>query len=195
MNARLRIIIINIYWYSMKILINIYTITSYYLSKMYRIINYLKYIYNSNPNNIKIVNNSIIHSSNLIKEPYDYLVYTKQNEDKTLMLLTTDKNIVKQLIDNTINLQLCTFKFISVLIKANDQIYDISNILKNNNNYYYIIGGRLFDKNFMKWICLYHLKIKLDDYFIVFMDNNINEITIQSSEYILLNENNYEIIK
>ena len=198
MNLRLRTRILNIYWYSMKILIYTHIIICNFIGKIYIVFNYFKKsIYCSHYNFIYIVNNnSIIHSYKLIEdlEPYDYLVYKKQNEDKMHMILTTNVSHIKQLMNNTINLQLCSFEFISVLIKSNEQVYDISSILKNNNHYYYIIGAKLFDKNFIKWICLYHLKVNLDNPIIVFMDNNIKQITITTSQYINLNKDSYEIL-
>ena len=46
----------------------------------------------------------------------------------------------------------------------------------------------------MDWICINHLHIELNDYTIVIMDNTITEKTINCSQFIKLNYDNYDII-
>jgi hypothetical protein len=147
-----------------------------------------------------IVNNYTI-TENTATDPinsettYEYLVYKEDNNDKMLIFLVKQLNIINRLINNEVNLQVCNFTFIAILIRSNDKSYDITNILKDNRHYYYIIGATFFDENFFKWIGLYHLKVNLEHPTVILMDNNINEIILTSSQYIKLNETNYTIME
>ena len=87
----------------------------------------------------------------------------------------------------------CNFEFILVIIKVDDITYDITNILNNHNNYYYVVNNNLFDKIFMEWLCLHHLKIKLNDYSVSFLDNSAIEQTIDNTKYLKLFKTEYTI--
>ena len=81
-----------------------------------------------------------------------------------------------------------------VLIKGKDYSIDITTILKDKYNYYYIQGGILFNKQFIDWLSINHLKKNLDDYSILLLDNTMNEITLEKHEFIKLNKDNYTVM-
>ena len=148
-----------------------------------------------------IKNNNIFYiynHSDIIKYlplDYDYIIYNKTLQDKTLI------KIISQQIDQLIDLQnidknfkFCEFEFIMVLVKGIDYSIDITNILKDKQNYYYVQDSILFDKHFINWFSINHLKRNLDNCYIVFLDNNINQIILNNNEFIKLSKNDYTII-
>ena len=150
---------------------------------------------------ISFIKNSIIcyqcnytDGTDYLLNDYDYMVYTEIVLDKTLIKIINNMN---QLIDShntNLIMQPCEFEFIMVLISDRNGSIDISHILKDKHNYYYVQDGLLFTKNFMNWLCINHLKRNLDDYHIVFLDNNTNEITLENHEFIKLSRDSYTIM-
>lgn len=199
MNLRLRSRLVNMGWYCMKLIIFVHMIMYRYLNKTYRIFKYIKKQLLKSSNIYIVYNECIETLTELpdISRSYEYLVYKKEpdmkdNLNKTLMrLFQGDIEKINYDINNSWNI--CKFKFISVLIKTDNNVYDITHLLNNDNHYYYIIGAELFNKNFIDWIGRYYLRTDLKNSTIEFMDNCINEVTIKASQYIILNENNYEI--
>ena len=168
------------------------------------ILNYYNIHYNNY--NIYLVDNSRIISKTYYSElknniipNYDYIVYRKINSNDKI-LMTILENIDSNYDENINSCIECNFTFIYVSIKISNQEYDITNILNNNNNFYYIINSNIFTPSFVNWICIYHLNIKNnfykdhDNYEIIFIDNNADEIKIISSQYVKLNINDYDII-
>ena len=194
-------ILINLYWYCMKLLFSIYMAVNKCIEKIQIIIDtYQICIPQSELNNLLIVNNSIVKYSNYIdfiktNELYDYLIYRIKINNVMLTQLIYDRDLINQLKNNKPNLQACNFEFIMVIIKNNNKSHDISNILKNHKNYYYVAGATLFDTNFMNWINLQYLNIELNNPQIMIMDNTIKEITLSGSQYIKLNQTDYTIIE
>ena len=191
-------IFIIIYWYLMKKIIIIY---NFFNRLITNIINYYYIYYPPIVFNIHIIKNSkIIHKCNFLDvilledTEYDYIVY---NEDYNEMILSYLYNNINEI--NEINKLLpCNFKFISVLIKTNNNSYDITLFLKDNKEYYYICGATLFNKNFMNWTYINYIKKnlnELDDYSITIMDNLCNQITLNKNQSIKLNQDDYEILE
>ena len=187
--------ILTIYWYLMKIFVYFNNILKYIIIK------YNSYFNNDqNTYNILYIKDSLIVSKSKTIDSidpidklyinYDYIIYKILSNEKILMALYTCID------DISIELTPCNFEFLLVMVKVNGESYDISSILKNNNNYYYIVNNYLFNKSFMNWLFINHLK-KINTflkYDIVFLDNMANENTINETQYIKLNKTNYEII-
>ena len=181
------------------------TFFSKYVNKIFMLFNKIKKYASNNKPYIFVLNNAIVDNNLSINienqdydKDYDYLIYKEyynnnenenENEnDKILMFLTDNIKNIK------INLEPCNFEFIMVVIKSNNQSYNISKILKNNNHNYYVNGNKLFTRDFINWIALYHLKITLDNPEILIMDKSIKEIKLNPSQFILLHKDKYEII-
>jgi len=156
------------------------------------------FIYNQLLYNIYIIKDSEIiqkleNLSNIeeLHINYDYLIYKTITNNKILVSqhLTFDDIKQKQ---NMI--EPCNYEFIFITIKIQNDSYNITNILKNNNFYYYVNNNILFTDIFMNWLFIYHLKIQLEDYYIILLDHNANQIEINNTQSIKLNKNNYEII-
>ena len=204
--SKITIIFFNTSWKFMQVGMFLYmTFFSKYVNKIFILFNKIKKYTSNNKPYIFVLNNSILDNNlsiNIENQDYDYLIYkeyynnihnnneneNKNENEKTLMFLTDNIKNKK------INLEPCNFEFIMVVIKSNNQSYNISKILKNNSHYYYVNGGKLFTKNFINWIALYHLKITLDNPEILIMDKSIKEIKLNSSQFILLHKDKYEII-
>jgi hypothetical protein len=190
--------LINLYFYVMKIFICI----RYYFNKIFQPISDLYYL--TFENNILFIKNSKI--VNQIKNldgidnitniyiNYDYIIYKINVQDKCLITIHNDINNINDLGNNDCEVHPCNFTFLLVVIKTNEKSYDITEFLKNPKNYYYVTNNILFNKLFMNWLFISHIKEELLEYSIVFLDNTITEITIDKTQYIKLNNTNYDII-
>jgi hypothetical protein len=182
-----------IMWYVFKYLL----ITYKYLIKFIRIFYKNKDINNTNiidfyKNNklIKIVNEKDLYFELLPQ--YDYIIQKYNCNNRILSKIFYDNT--SEILKNLRSLEPYTNLFIYInLLIANNKI-DITNILNNNENNFYVIDSIIFNKEFMDWLLIYKLKLNLDDYKIIILDNNFNEITIHNNQYIKFNNNTYEII-
>ena len=156
------------------------------------------------PNDIIFVENSAIKFEcrydnffNFKLTSFDYCVFHNTIDNKILKKITNSIEDIPIHTDEKANLPLilkpCNFQFILVLLKTADKSFDITNILNNKDNFYYVQNATIFDNNFIDWICLKHLKIKLTDTNIVIIDNNAEEITITQDQCIHLGTNGYNI--
>lgn len=176
--------LINLIWNIGKIIIFLYNI-------------FIKHFNNNNniDNIYFIKNNNIIlniKKNKLISIPnYDYILYKYNIKNDILLLIL--KNMI--ILNKIKNLEICEYQFIYISIKLNDVTIDITNILNDRNNYLYVINTKLFNEIFMIWLMKFKLNIKYNiDYKIIILDNSMNEITINNTQYIKLNKNNYSII-
>jgi hypothetical protein len=188
----MRINLINIYWFIMKLIVQLCN----HLNEFYNLITVCYY---STFNSICLIKNSKIiqtfRNINEIKnytDQWDYIIYKTKYDNK---LLTSIYNNYNDISSNYENHEPCKYEFIFVNLKINNNIYDITKILKNNNSYYYVNNSILFDKSFINWLIIYHLKLqKIDnDYSISLFDNNADKINITNKQYIKLYKNDYEI--
>jgi len=129
---------------------------------------------------------------------FDYFVFNHTDDNLILKKLETniqDFSISQDIGFNTpIALKSCEFQFIMVLIKTLDDSIDITNIINNKNNFYYVQNATIFDKNFINWIGINHLKKTIEDVTIILLDNNAQEITLNSTQYIKLETNAYTVM-
>ena len=95
---------------------------------------------------------------------------------------------------NIIGLVPCKFEFLLVLIKIGAESHDITSILKNNKNYYYVVNNYLFNESFMNWLFINHIKKKFVEYNIYILDNMTNEIVLNKTQCIHLQQDNYKLI-
>ena len=147
-----------------------------------------------------INNNTICHSFNYsdltdyLLIDYEYIIYNEPLGDKTLVKIMNDINQLTEFHNTNQVLKLCELEFILVLIKGKDYSIDITNILKDNDNNYYVQEGILFNDHFINWFSIHHLKKKLDDYYILFLDNKMNDVILKNNEFIKLSEDSYTIM-
>lgn len=201
MYDKIVIFIINVYWYTMKIAIFIYM--KFFVNtfnKIALVIQNIKKCIKQYQPNILIIHNSAItydycNTFNNRDIQFDYIVYKTIYDNKNCIFLTDNKENIIEIKNKSINLEPSNYEFIMVLIKSGNKSYDITNILKSIYNYYYINGAILFNKNFIQWICLYHLNIVLDNPEIIIMDKSVNEFLLSPSQSILLKKDSYEIIE
>ena len=189
-------LLLNIYWYFMKMSVYIYNFC--YI----RIIQPIIYIYNLWSDNShssydiliikdsQIINKFNINNNNIdmLCIKYDYVIYKNLfNEKRLTSLYNNIDNLVSKLVP-------CNFEFLFVVIKHNKESYDITSILKNYNNYYYVVNNYLFNESFMNWLFINHIKKKYTEYTINILDNMTNEIVLNKTQSIHLQKNDYEII-
>ena len=198
---QIKIFLINFFWNVIKIMIifcellkNIFiNIFSFYNTN----INEFN-IYFINKSNIVLkCNYNGINNLSVTLPEYNYILYKKLFDNKILTVILDNIDRVEEFNNIEDNIFVpCDFTFIYVVIKTDDNIYDITNIMKDNNNYYYINNSIIFNKSFIDWICINHLNLNnyLKNYNVVLIDNNANEKTINDLQYIKLNKNNYDII-
>lgn len=201
MYDKIIIFIINVYWFTMKILLFIYM--KFFVNTFNKIAlviqNIKKCIKHYQPN-ILIVHNSKItydYCNTFSKKDikFDYIVYKTLYDNKNCIFLSDNIENIIEIKNKSITLEPSNYEFIMVLIKTGDKSYDISNILKSLNNYYYIDGAILFNKKFIEWISLYHLNIVLENPEIIIMDKTVKEFILSPTQSILLKKDSYEIIE
>ena len=200
MSYTIQIIIINVYWYCMKIMMFIYMKFFFRSVQYISILNErIKKCISNYQIKTLIINNSIINydycnSFGYTDISYDYIIYREPCDDKTYMFLTNNNEKIIKLKEKETKLEPCNYEFIMVLIKDDNKCHDISSILKNHQHYYYVNGATLFNKNFMDWICLYHLKTTLDKPEILILDKSVKEFTLKPCQHIVLGKDDYTII-
>lgn len=121
---------------------------------------------------------------------YDLILYKELNAS------TYTYNVLR--VDNTININninlhmdLSNIKFLNINISYNNNNYTID-LCKDN---YYITGNILLDKVFIKWYLnhIYGVLLQTNDYVCIIMDNNVNLIKLDSSQYVIINKDDYAI--
>jgi len=200
------IILLNNLYY---LFIKIYTYCIYYSAKFYNNL-YINCNKNSYKNNLFYVKDTFEYDYNNIIVDYDFIIYKYLVENiQTITII--NKNIFNNMdnIDNMDNMdnidknllfknyipKLTEYKFILVKIFFNDNIYDITNIIKSKNSYFYIENNKLFDKYFMNWFCKKYLNINYDSsMYIELFDNLMNKYIINSNNYIILERTKFKII-
>ena len=188
-----------LYWYLMKLLVNLYYFGKFGLLKIQNLNKKFKIFLPKNQEmfEVFVIENSTIHQKMIsLKNDPDYIekeciVFRKYMENKLLMIFLTNLKNIEKINQGT---KPCSYEFLSIIINLPEKDINITHLLNNFNNYYYIENSILFDKRFMKWMSLYHLKEKLNNYSISIIDHKVNEFKIDEKQYLLLNKCNYEII-
>lgn len=88
------------------------------------------------------------------------------------------------------------YKFTLINIHSNNKKYDITKLIQNNYNFM-VKNNILFDKNFFILINKFYFKNKLsiNDYKFCLIDKDINFIELTKNEHLIINNDNYKIIK
>jgi len=82
--------------------------------------------------------------------------------------------------------------FLQVELEQNGKKKEIHEYL----HYFYLDGNKILDKAFLKWYMNYWYQLDLVDvYKLHIIDNNIKIFTLDNDEYIILNDNAYDIKK
>lgn len=84
-----------------------------------------------------------------------------------------------------------TVRFLDIMILLNQEKYTINFGSKN----FYIAGNILFDKAFVQWYLKQFFNVVVvDTYVCIIMDQNINLLTLDATNYILLAADSYSIV-
>jgi len=126
---------------------------------------------------------------------YDVILYKEQtpsaNKYKYNILRLDETTYVNCMLKKqTIQVNKNEFLFVQILYKDNTYVVDFG------VNNYYIEGNKLFDKPFIKWFLNASYGVLLDDntdYICNFMDKNINIISLNSSQYVVIEKDNYSL--
>lgn len=146
------------------------------------------------------IENTILISDSSPLEIFDNLF---DETNKSWMLLS-DKNFDTGCVNHICyekrpmlrDYKLSKIKFMTVeLLLFSDNVkYNIE--LKNTTNNYYIVNNSL-NKYFLKYYLKNILKVQIDehnfDYKLLILDHNVNFITLDSHEYIVIHEDNYTV--
>lgn len=125
---------------------------------------------------------------------YDYIIYKQKNENNEEMYRFFENEI--QLMNeikekHKIIFNKCPITILNCkLIMENDYKKIMRNITPFKSAYY--SGNELYTKNFIKHF--YNIDL-WDKYSIKFIDSNIKAVELENKETILLDDNNYNIIK
>lgn len=118
---------------------------------------------------------------------YDKVSYEIEDDDGNLYLILRDN--VDDITDRDIKKS--NSQFINVTLKREGK-EDIDVDMKSRGNIY-MVGNELFTREFFEWLCP---NIELSDNYVVStIDNNVNIVEFTSEQYLLLNNNGYEIKK
>ena len=156
------------------------------------------------PNEIVFIENSTIkfgcRYDNFFKlalPSFDYFVFNHNIDNLVLKKISSSIEDLPIHLDQETNLPLlpkpCNFQFIMVLFKTGDKSFDITNILNDKDNFYYVQNATIFDNNFIDWICVKHLHVKLTGITVVALDNNVEEIILKENQCIRLGTNGYTV--
>tara|TARA_A100001015_G_C14910529_1_gene680291 strand:+ start:370 stop:936 length:567 start_codon:yes stop_codon:yes gene_type:complete len=173
-----------------KIIFILYYLQLYY-EYLYNILFKFFVKYSKNDDILFIKNNKVIQSNNYsdnIEIPQsDFCVIKYKINNTQLVLVTDNYDLIK------VSPKYCKFNFILVIFICKNKEYDITKFLKNKNHTYYLQDAILFSNYFNKWLCMNYLKIELDNIKIRIIDQNTNQIEINSNQYIKLGSNTYHI--
>jgi hypothetical protein len=85
-----------------------------------------------------------------------------------------------------------TVRFLDIMVLMNQEKYTIDFGINN----FYIAGNILFDKVFIQWYLTTFFNVDLiDTYTCIIMDQNVNLITLDVTNYILLAMDSYSIVE
>ena len=190
---RIIILLNNLYY----LFIKLYTYCIHYSKKIYNNL-YIRFNINSYSKNLFYVKNTVEFSYNNIVLDYDFVIYKYLLEDIETISIISKNDFTNM--NNNISIkkytpELTKYKFILVKIFFNDNIYDITNIIKSKNNYFYVKNNKLFDKYFMNWFCKKYLNMNYDSsMYIELFDNFMNKYRINTNNYILLETTEFKIM-
>ena len=92
--------------------------------------------------------------------------------------------------------KLSKLRFFSIELTYNDEIYQIE--LINNKHNHYIVSN-ILDKHFFQYYLTTVLKVNVDNnsfnYNVSIIDHNVNIIHLTPNDYLIINEDSYEIVK
>lgn len=164
-----------------------------------QIINYINYIYdnlnffynyffiNYYSNRIVIKNKKFNYLK--IKNNYKKLKYffDLHLKNKTIYFCNNVNN----------NINYSKYKFILVNLHSDDKKIDITKIIQGKKYNFMIENNILFDKNFFYLINSYYFNNNLNEnnYKFSILDKEIKFINLNNNENIIINNNNYQIIK
>jgi hypothetical protein len=188
------IVLLNNLYY---LFVKIYTYFVHYSNKLYNNL-YLTMNDNSCKKNLLYVKNTSEFNDNNVIFEYDFIIYKYFLEDiETITIISKNdfNNMDKIELYKKYIPKISNYKFILIKIIFNEYSYDITDIIKNKNNYFYVENNKLFDKYFMNWFCKKYLNINYDSsMYIELFDNLMNKHIIYSSNYIILEKNNFKLI-
>ena len=149
------------------------------------------------PLNIKLSNN-ILHKGKKTfyrKIEHDFIMYKHMSstEDYTYMIRY---NTLDDLINSDLNYKKSNIQFFTIILlyKMVRMKIDLNSV----NEYYYIINNQLLDYSFIQYyIYKYHnLLINVsEDYEIIILDNNCKSLNLHKENHIILQDNDYSIMK
>ncbi len=122
--------------------------------------------------------------------PVNFRDLVNNNINDSYPFAVVGKDNLRQLVYYS-DMEPTDYTFISGIVRVNDRDeYDLS--LKP----FFVVGNRILDRDFIRWYLKLHHRVSIsedesDQYEIYVMDQNLEQITINSNEYIKLNKDNY----
>jgi len=180
-----------------KILLIFYYLQFYYNFVYNYFYNIFQNYFDNNYELIFIKNDKIIQKNkhtDIIEIPKsDYVVTTHIHNNIKLITVVDDYSL-----SNSSNKIICDYSFMLVLLYYKEEKYDITGVLKNSNHSFYIKDAILFDPNFINWMVINYIKIKIDDYKnirITIIDHRADDIELSNKQYIKLDKDTYNILE
>jgi len=133
----------------------------------------------------------------IIKNTINENIFNISKINSDFILVEDNNNIIRYMnFDDYINNKVyttCKKLFMKLKLIVDDKVY----LIDLNNPNYYIINNILFDIVFLKWYCKNNLNFILDinsNYYIIILDNSIQEYKLNKFNSLKLLKNNFEII-
>jgi hypothetical protein len=205
---------LNLAW---KIVVNTYFLfysTTYILRKIQPIIGSI--FYNNNLSSIQFIKDGeiideIFLTKNILMQlnsndkeisfnlykiypKYDFILYKFVGDTENTKDYTIRYNNINELIENKLNFKKCNIEFLTIILVYNGIRYSID--LKKNRSYY-IVNNYILDYYFIKYYINKYYNFKTDlneEYELIVLDNKCNTIHLNKNDYIILSENDYNVI-
>jgi hypothetical protein len=148
-------------------------------------------------NNISIHEHNTYNLLNIIGEPinkdnYDFIIITERNIDYN----QNDKIHYTELPQLLEDYKYSNIRFFALDLTYKNETHSID--LKNENFNHYIVNNVL-NKEFFNYYLTNVLDVEIDknnfDYKVALVDHNVNMVELTPNDYLIINENDYEIKK
>jgi hypothetical protein len=191
----------NVLWYSFKS----YSIINKYKSVLVKKI--LKLFETETDDNINLyMNGDLVETYTLKEVIYKKTSYPQHNlvlynykvpnsEKNNVAVCSTIDELLDNLSDNYSSIS--RTKIYSAIIKMKSWSGDEYEIDLSDNNYM-LEGNKLFDKSFIKYCLKNNIQEELkdeDEYTVTFFDQDMEQVTIDQNNYIILTKDSYKIEK
>jgi len=138
-----------------------------------------------------------IDLSSYIEDDVETIFVYKMNENNEINCIIYDNiDDLKQLIDGCVLFpERSNINFIGIRITLWNKVFDVPNDIICK---YCMVGNNIFTENFVRYILEHYLGHEIrrnSSYIIHIIDNNVNEQIFENNKFLILEKDNYRLIK